>query len=112
MSEELKPCPFCGAQPEQWEEEPDRMWWPYFVGCTNVDCLCDVCVQRGSEEEAVADWNRRYERTCHVNEVDALTQTLSMANGCSWGECSECGCITPMGSVFCIQCGARVERGE
>lgn len=67
----------------------------------------------GINMQAIADeLNSRAERTCHVNELDALTQTLSMVDGCSWGECSECGCLTPTDSAFCIRCCARVERGE
>lgn len=47
--------------------------------------------------------------TCHIKELDALTQTLSMAYDCAWGECSGCGYLTPDNSTYCINCGRKVE---
>lgn len=61
------------------------------------------------EKEAAAAWNTRHVETCKLNELDALTQTLSMVDGCAWGECSECGCLTPDDSTYCINCGRKVE---
>lgn len=51
------------------------------------------------------------ERTCEIKELDALTQTLSMANCYAWGECSACGYITPADSCYCVNCGAKVTNG-
>ena len=55
----LKPCPFCGGQPEiVTPEETDGQYW--FIACTNDNCwgiagteLCDT------ETEAIDKWNRR-----------------------------------------------------
>ena len=47
---------------------------------------------------------------CELVEIDALTQTLSMVNTCAWAECSECGCLTPDDSTYCINCGAKVRK--
>ena len=110
MTDNLKPCPFCGGEAKT---RLDDRWW---VHCGN--CTCEIGFEGmdengyygrfDTEADAIVAWNTRAERTCHVNELDALTQTLSMVNGCSWGECSECGCLTPTDSVFCIECGAKV----
>ena len=65
---ELKPCPFCGAQPEVYdiheeqraftEEEIAADW---AVGCANE--ACKMCVYLNvdcpTREEAIAHWNWR-----------------------------------------------------
>ena len=55
MSEELKPCPFCGS--------PAKMW--SWNGGTRVDCSAwrdghFVGVEGRTEDEAVKAWNTRY----------------------------------------------------
>lgn len=129
---ELKPCPFCGGKYTQvryigWES-PSAFDSGYRTEC----CDCGVITAAyPTEEEAAAAWNTRtdyhgYEQaaieawksikkwntrhveTCKLRELDALTQTLSMVNGCAWGECSECGCLTPDDSTYCINCGRKV----
>ena len=105
---ELLPCPFCGGR-QTYRKHDGGVWLTttnHKRGCIMRDALAFVAFD--TEAEAIAAWNSRAERTCHINELDALTQTLSMVNGCSWGECSECGCLTPTDSVFCVECGAKV----
>ena len=88
------------------------------VECDRIISLLDddADYRRGFEDGLKANIRAAFaaakqaipERTCELKPLNALTQTLSMVDGCSWGECSECGCLTPTDSVFCIQCGARV----
>jgi hypothetical protein len=56
MTEQPKPCPFCG------EPEVDLYlragWW--FVGCTNSDCRAEGPCDLG-ESGAIAKWNERKE---------------------------------------------------
>ncbi len=55
MSEELKPCPFCGEQAFDGIDgiAPDFL---YHILCTN----CNACQQDyKTEEEAIKAWNRR-----------------------------------------------------
>ena len=134
-SARLLPCPFCGGKVQlvYHKAKPKSEDCEYKKTDECDDCyecgwhedywtIRHICKTRywnhwtfdfdsgfcDTEAEAIAAWNTRTERTCHINELDALAQTLSMVNGCSWGECSECGCLTPTDSVFCIECGAKV----
>ena len=55
MSQDLKPCPFCGGPAELWQALDGRPAW--------VACLgrCSVLVTRDhtTTEDAIAAWNRR-----------------------------------------------------
>lgn len=56
MSEELKPCPFCGGSPDIfWSEKRSHLKWS--VIC-NDHCLTEgpMC---NTEAEAVEAWNKR-----------------------------------------------------
>jgi hypothetical protein len=59
MSDELKPCPFCGNVPELGEHNVDQSSWKprYDVACRNDKCI----LQRTYETQAVAvaAWNTR-----------------------------------------------------
>lgn len=111
---ELKPCPFCGGEYTQvryiggeWQE-PSAFESGYRGEC----CSCHaITAAYDTEAEAAEAWNTRHVETCRLNELDALTQTLSMVNGCAWNECSKCGCLTPDDSTYCINCGRKVEDG-
>ena len=51
MSEQLKPCPFCGEKAELTE------FGGYEVWCS--ECWGHVCPGSGELSDAVAEWNRR-----------------------------------------------------
>lgn len=60
MSEELKPCPFCGGEAQV------RSY-----GKSTNYVRCGACKGRtwgcyGTEQEAIDAWNTRHERTCRV----------------------------------------------
>lgn len=57
MSEELKPCPFCGESNTLFVEHDVS----YYVVCNlcNYGCGTTAPVVR-SEQEAIEAWNRRY----------------------------------------------------
>ncbi len=121
MSEELKPCPFCpdGGEPALFSETLG--WAPngentyravagckrccvgielVHVGddlCDESDALEETCA--ALEEEAVAKWNTRFERTCRIVEDR------------DWGSaCSECGAHYPcmQDASYCPNCGRKV----
>ena len=70
MSNELKPCPFCGGEPTV--DGPENHVAPgvgvgYAVYCNNEDCYLggmDAPLFYRWFSEAVAAWNARAERTC------------------------------------------------
>lgn len=110
MGIELLPCPFCGGEAETVEHDSTYLHG-FFAHCANDDCPNTVETDiYPTEAEAIAAWNTRHEETCKVKELETIAQTLSMASWLSWGECSECGCLTPVDSTFCIHCGRKVER--
>lgn len=114
MSEELKPCVFCGhdeARVIVVDEVTD-------AGCEEATvplyaASCPYCGARGpmalSEDEAVEAWNRRAERTCNVEsshveqemgDYSYLEVELSCGHAFTWDDC------TP--PDFCPYCGAKV----
>ena len=126
MGETLKPCPFCGDEArlvvcdsegnvhdESYEAEP-YSGLSYAIVHGSDDC-CGECPVSTSDllpwlyetrEEATAAWNRRAERTCHVD----LTESNEPANINTW-ECSLCGKSyeEAYGSYeYCPHCGARI----
>lgn len=59
MSEELKPCPFCGRKSiiEHWSSDGAM----YMVKCNNPDCLIPVTSYPAGHnlDEVMKEWNRR-----------------------------------------------------
>lgn len=53
----LRPCPFCGMQPELNTASNAPSW--YIVQCKNIYCEVIPEVQREGRQEVVAAWNRR-----------------------------------------------------
>lgn len=104
---ELKPCPFCGGEAQA--ELCGKGIFAHWV------VICDKCganiQDNNTEYEATEAWNKRTpENTCTIQELSALEQTLSMVNTYEWGECSDCGYITPTDSEYCMNCGAKVKQ--
>lgn len=62
---ELKPCPFCGEQPQISSMRDESLWSHEEVMKTSVRCDgCDVATpytEEGEEPEAIERWNRRSE---------------------------------------------------
>lgn len=65
MTDDLKPCPFCGSAPEIYKDEIAEEWdmpEEWFVECTKPEDECPVMVLGGpysNREEAVRMWNTR-----------------------------------------------------
>lgn len=128
MSDEtLKPCPFCGKQPEVGHYETfDNDEW--YIGC---DCECGPCTKiHLTYEQAIAAWNARAERTCYADEVTHRDCKYSVNRGWKERTCKQeergwgtegdharvwltCGhdCMVPTVQDlpnYCPNCGARV----
>lgn len=59
MSEELKPCPFCGNKvvyKRQFSESLFGAIWNWNVKCFNCIAEGPIC---DTEQEAISAWNRR-----------------------------------------------------
>ena len=54
--DELKPCPFCGGEAILGWDYKEEV---YFIHCKK--CRCTIYNGNEIRDEAVADWNRRYE---------------------------------------------------
>jgi hypothetical protein len=100
MSEELKPCPFCGGEAVgyEWsddaeieEGEPHEEYACCAVKVNHgKDCLLEIG-EFGmwiayTEEEAAETWNTRYENTCHID-----TPIIDWETGERDYVCSACG---------------------
>ena len=112
MSDELKPCPFCGATDEVMTV---RDFWAGFlagaipaeaevanqVGCT----VCDIWTPAfDTEEEAITAWNHRATTITHAVIVS------DESTDCATGHC-ECElCKQPIDpwDRYCRHCGAEV----
>lgn len=99
MSEELKPCPFCGGE---------ALFETY--GGTACAVVCQTChcgtatARLYDGMEAVKAWNRRAERTCLAKpyEVDGET---------GFYDCIECECgeVNDVSARYCNGCGGLIE---
>ena len=113
---ELKPCPFCGGEAEMLTAESMNGGYLFGIMCNDCRSRGDVY---GTEAEAIAAWNTRYERTCR-NIKDQLRGI-----GATEFMCSECrayyadaesyyaylSCDDDEGEVktnYCPNCGAKV----
>lgn len=55
MSDQLKPCPFCGGKAELWRAHAERTAW---IACMSK-CSVLVSKEYKTDAEAIAAWNRR-----------------------------------------------------
>ena len=102
MTNELKPCPFCGGEAETNVYGATGEW------AVKCPCGAEMNIRVYTEEEAIAAWNTRAERTCQ--------RVLYKPTGVL--VCSECGAGIPKQLDkycylhYCPNCGARVEGVE
>ena len=112
MSEELKPCPFCGGEPEIVECDYGMYFTGYAVYCRQCSVKVGVTGRLGeayewvpifsTEADAIASWNTRCERTCKVE------LTPDNDGWCEW-RCSVCASNhVDAYDKFCPNCGSRV----
>lgn len=112
--DELKPCPFCGAEARLlYEGDFVRVVAKHDGACYLAD---DILAYYASEDDALEAWNERWERTCKNMSDDGRFR------------CSSCKCLileddlTYLARIgmyeqmmrhypkYCPNCGARVVR--
>lgn len=122
MSDELKPCPFCGGDAMTCFDD-ERMIFRHSVEC--IVCGGRSCWYSTKDVAAVA-WNARAERTCHFS-LEEDREMLAEKAACGPGEfvtqdmpdllwtCSACGeqygnglDALPGWLKHCPNCGAKV----
>ena len=104
MSDELKPCPFCGSMATIHCDIPRFHAYGYGVGCSNPNCAAYSgygMMTCETKEEAIDAWNRRAER--HAKRI-------IVANGATGHcKCGACGGLIGAWDNYCKHCGARLE---
>ena len=107
MTDELKPCPFCGGEAEIMRTDNGG-----HIVCLYHNCNAVSPTFYKSESKAIDAWNTRAERTCRAELYDNLQETDG--NGDAWANCSECGallCVLTSEQEwpnYCPNCGAKV----
>lgn len=85
MSQDLKPCPFCGAE-ARWDEESGD--WE--ILCPNRNCPLTFKGDDHIREELESAWNYRRNEATLTQQNDALRErVLAVANKNEWQD-SEC----------------------
>ena len=109
MTEELKPCPFCGEDHVSvaYTGYADEGCVLYTLGCSTTNCPGHISGswRYFNLERAAEAWNRRAERTCTVENIYSTGYQET-----DWGECSSCCGVFPYQGdvVACPKCGAKV----
>ena len=108
----LKPCPFCGGEAHI-KEVVSVCGNLYTVGCSDSECMGhETWLQKSTVDEAVAAWNRRAERTCHIE-----MPVIDWETGETDYVCSACGfSADPQDWAetydYCPRCGSRVVAAD
>lgn len=100
MTEELKPCPFCGGEAILCENI-DRA----YVYCK--ECGCQTDESHATARYAAEAWNTRYKRTCKAICEQVFEEHVWL--------CSACGeAFDSIASIydFCPYCGAEIMQEE
>lgn len=110
MSDELKPCPFCGGKPTFVHATSEDIGNGY-VCRTLAVISCDHCMfdmTGETDEKAVVTWNARAERTCR--NTDTVPDDGSVFYPSPHFRCSECGASYALTgyAYYCPNCGAKV----
>lgn len=103
MTDELKPCPFCGEAPELGSISVnvpggDRN---YFVECNNLACCIRPHTILMPKSNAIAVWNTR------AGVTDGQF-SLAVHDGEAWQRVRTCEWREGLGDVYDTQCGEKV----
>lgn len=99
MTEQLKPCPFCGHTGLQFESGSTYRWG--IASCAGCGATCGEVRRNYPDDgkwhaEAIEEWNRR------AQPAQAVRQ----------GQCGECGKKASDGwALYCVKCMESVDLG-
>ena len=104
MTDELKPCPFCGG-----EAHISASSDGYGVECWNRRCIDMQMDELPTEAEAIDAWNTRAERTCTLDGSHSINYGYAPV-GTVWEWDLSCGHHIEMDDCpdYCPYCGAKV----
>lgn len=110
MTQELKPCPFCGGKAETIENAVGTLFWVY---CRSCGARSDSYTTE-YRQKAIDAWNTRAERTCRNISDPPSGFYCSVCHWGDWGEPSHLltgskytGRVNG-GPNYCPNCGAKV----
>lgn len=107
MSNELKPCPFCGGEAQYSEESRFHISWVY---CSNCGAASGY---RNTEAEAIAAWNTRADEApeCEQEEFGWGTEG---DHARVWLTCGHDCMVATVADLpnYCPTCGAKVRKPE
>ena len=111
MSNELKPCPFCGGEAVILKADQYHVFpYSYYVSCTK----CTVGLgPLDTEAEAIEAWNRRAATDKNVGDKERTAKVV--CNGTTMGLsfcCGNCGKPVHSEGKYCHHCGAKLEWSE
>lgn len=104
---DLKPCPFCGGNPELEEADIKGFWR---IRCENADCVAGASWCNSYDREKLAGaWNARHESTCHMSLVPTWEEPSTYH--CDRCHADNAGVWNDNGNTFkpsyCPYCGAK-----
>ena len=108
MSNELKPCPFCGEKAIMKIEKHIPSGYDYTPTCRNPSCAGRLTKKWTNEAVAIEAWNSRAERTAKVIEHEVKHMATCRPN-LSEFLCGACKKKVLGGDDYCSHCGARLE---
>lgn len=103
MTQAMNPCPFCGGEAVVCEYTDESM---VYVKCSACGAMSGTV--QATYEKADENWNRRAERTCHID-----MPVIDWETGETDYRCSACGfSADPQDWAetydYCPRCGAKV----
>jgi Lar family restriction alleviation protein len=117
MTEELKPCPFCGGKVTLTERDPSE-GYRYLIRCENCEgdfnnpekVVADFCFCSDDKEAIIKKWNTRVKDAEPVRHGKWIFESI---RGHAVMTCSEC-CRVQDGQTlcftYCLNCGARMDK--
>lgn len=106
MSDELKPCPFCGGEARAFYSEEGGTFDVQCQQCGAIPFIGSRTSEIRTLDGVIAAWNARTERTCVLEDIPYEPGAWEGVR------CSSCGVadeFTDLSGNYCPNCGAKIE---